>query len=83
MTDDEFEFYYDWPRNWTFDDYIDQLKWHISLYKTASPGTGYLKEKIKELNDEVWEFFPQECTEMCGAYHPNNYLNFFDDLQSN
>lgn len=65
--------------NWTFEQYMQELKWHISLYKSALPGTQYLKEIILNLNNEIWEFFPQECVEMCGAYHPNNYLNFIDE----
>lgn len=65
--------------DWTFERYLQELKSHISLYKSALPGTQYLKKIILDLNNEIWEFFPQECVEICGGWHPNNYLNFIDD----
>lgn len=66
--------------NWSFEDYLQKLKWHIALYKTAAPGTGYLKDIINELNDEIWQFFPQDCTDLRGAWSPwSGYLDFFDE----
>lgn len=61
--------------NWNFNDYISELKYWNSFLKVATLNNKFIKDKIAILNEEIREFFPQECVELQGAYNPNNYLD--------
>lgn len=59
--------------NWNFNDYVSELKYWGAFLKVATLNNKFIKDRIAYLQEEIWEFFPQDCIAYEGTIDIGQY----------